>query len=67
MVRPGEDSVVEESDVANVDTAKASLEESHDPYFPPIVSLPLVEVNWIFVNGKIPESFLQFGIATSEV
>jgi hypothetical protein len=42
MVRPGEEVVVEEAE--DVDTAKASLDESHDPYYPPVVSLPLVDV-----------------------
>lgn len=43
MVRPGEETVVEQAE--DVDTAKASLEQSFDPYYPPIVSLPLVDVS----------------------
>ena len=43
MVRPGEETVVEEAE--DVDKAKASLEQSFDPYYPPIVSLPLVDVS----------------------
>jgi hypothetical protein len=47
MVRPGDNNDVEETDEANPESAKASLDDSHDPYFPPIVSLPLVEVCFV--------------------
>ena len=47
MVRLGDNNVGEENDEESVDTARVSLDDSHDPYFPPVVTLPLVEVTTI--------------------
>ena len=47
MVRWGDNNVGEENDEESVDTARVSLDDSHDPYFPPVVTLPLVEVTTI--------------------
>ena len=47
MVRLGDNNVGEENDEDSVDTARVSLDDSHDPYFPPVVTLPLVEVTTI--------------------
>lgn len=44
MVRLGDNIVGEENDEESVDTARVSLDDSHDPYFPPVVTLPLVEI-----------------------
>jgi hypothetical protein len=44
MVRLGDNIVGEENEEASVDSARVSLDDSHDPYFPPVVTLPLVEV-----------------------
>ena len=45
MVRLGDNNVDEDNEEGCVDSARVSLDDSHDPYFPPVVSLPLVEVN----------------------
>ena len=52
MVRLGDNIVGEENEEASVDSARVSLDDSHDPYFPPVVTLPLVEVLVFFAKEK---------------
>ena len=70
MVRLGENNVCDENEEGSVDSARVSLDDSHDPYFPPVVTLPLVEVNiastglitWkeiLFVLGRKHINFSQ--------